>query len=144
MNRIAQNFKIILFLTAVGSVMLVGCQTSKNVPASKTPSNSGIEVKTGAKAAIVGGLEALQRRLNYPSEARQRGIETVVEANVLVTETGKIGKISFDKEYGYGFEEAARRALRQVTFAPGRKNGQPISMFVTIPVKFALPDRSGQ
>jgi TonB family protein len=125
--------------------MLVGCQTSKNVPASKTPSsNSGIEVKTGAKAAIVGGLEALQRRLNYPSEARQRGIETVVEANVLVTETGKVGKISFDKEYGYGFEEAARRALRQVTFAPGRKNGQPISMFVTIPVRFALPDRSGQ
>lgn len=130
----------ISFCFVAFSLIAISCSPSGKVqsPQSPKPESSDLVVKTSTKAAIVGGLKALQNRLNYPSKAKQEGIEAILKAQVLVTKTGKVEKISFDEEYGYGFEEAARQALRRVEFRAGTRNGEPISMFVTIPVKFKL------
>ena len=86
----------------------------------------------------MGGIEALQKKLAYPAKAKQQGIETVLNANVLVNKKGKVEQISFDSDSQHGFEKAAREALRKVTFRAGQRNGEPVNMYITIPVKFEL------
>lgn len=122
------------------SLIAISCSSSGKVqsPQNPKPESSDLVVKTSTKAAIVGGLKALQNKLKYPSKAKQEGIEAILKAQVLVTKTGKVDQISFDENYGYGFEEAARQALRRVEFRAGTRNGEPISMFITIPIKFQL------
>lgn len=114
-----------------------GCKSSKEVQTiGSTDSKPEVVVQTSA--AIVGGREALQKELKYPEKARRNGIETTLMAEVLINKNSKIEQISFDKETEYGFEEAAREALYKVQFRAGERNGEPVNMYITIPVKFEL------
>lgn len=132
-------------LSFITSVFLIaylafspGCKSSGEIQISEETSKSSPKVVIEKSAAIIGGPKALQQKLVYPDEAKEKGIETVVKANVLVNKTGRIETISFDTESEYGFEEAAENALYQVKFKPGERNGKPVNMFVTIPVEFKL------
>lgn len=128
------------FITSLYLIVILalspGCKSSGEIQISEETPNPKVVIEKSA--AIIGGPKALQEKLVYPDEAQEKGIETVIEANVLVNETGKIETISFDTETEYGFEEAAENALYQVKFKPGERNGKPVSMFVTIPVEFKL------
>ena len=118
-------------------LLCISCQTAENT---QTASGYGPNPKvvTATKAAIIGGQKALQKKLAYPPEAKKKGVETTLHANVLINKKGKIDQISFDEESGYGFEEAARQALQKVSYRAGQRNGKPVNMFVTIPVVFKL------
>lgn len=130
------------FLSSVAVIsfavlLFANCKSSKEVQEIKS-TDTKPEVVVETSAAIVGSLEALQRELNYPQEAKNKGIETTLIAKVLVNKNGKVEQISFEKEMGYGFEDAAREALHAVTFKAGERNGKSVNMFITIPVKFEL------
>lgn len=126
----------------VTSAFLLVCCSSSN----KTHSSGNVEIDSGDDVkviveklpAIVGGRKALQKKLVYPKAAKENGIEAVLNAKVSVSKTGKIEDIAFDSEYEYGLKEAATNALHQVEFKPGMRNGEPIRMVTTIPVKFEL------
>lgn len=125
----------------ISILFFVGCGSSKKVHSSgnvEIESGDDVQVIVEKLPAIVGGQEALQQKLVYPKTAVENGIEAVLRAKVSVSKTGRIENIAFDLTYGYGLEEAATNALRQVKFKPGMRNGKPIRMVVTIPVKFEL------
>lgn len=130
--------KIFLGVIATFFLYLVGCSPSEKMQPPEISEEGNPQVVVKKSAAIIGGLPALQEQLVYPEEARKKGVETVLEANVLVNEQGKVEKISFDRETEYDFEEAAENALYRVEFTPGEENGEPVRMFVTIPVEFSL------
>ncbi len=125
----------------ISALLLVCCSSSK-----KAHSSGNVEIESGDNVqviieelpAIIGGQEALEQKLVYPKDAKENGIEAVLDAKVSVSKTGKIENIAFDSEYGYGLENAAANALRRVDFKPGVRNGKPIRMVITIPVKFEL------
>lgn len=125
----------------ISILLFVGCGSSEKVHSSgnvEIDSGNDVQVIVEKLPAIVGGQETLQQKLVYPKTALENGIEAVLRAKVSVSKTGRIENIAFDSEYGYGLEEAATNALRQVKFKPGMRNGKPIRMVVTIPVKFEL------
>lgn len=130
------------FITSLYLIVILalspGCKSPGEIQISEETPKNKPKVVIEKSAAIIGGPKALQEKLVYPDEAKEKGIETIIEANVLVNETGKVETISFDTETEYGFEEAAENALYQVRFKPGERNGKPVSMFVTIPVEFKL------
>ncbi len=126
------------FYLVAFSFFLISCSTSKKVESPQISSESKPKVVIEKSAAIIGGQTALQQKLVYPDEARRDGVETVLDAKVLVDQNGKIEQVSFDRETEYNFEEAAENALYQVEFTPGERNGQAVRMFVTIPVEFKL------
>jgi TonB family protein len=125
------------YIVPLTIVFFSSCNTSKKVQSIET-TKSNPEIVVETKAAIIGGLAALQNELDYPRKAREKGVETILKANILVNKKGEIERISFDKKTEYGFEKAARSALHRVQFKAGERNGVPINMFITIPVKFEL------
>lgn len=118
-------------------LFLGGCSSSKEIQIIESTETKP-EVVVETKAAIVGGLNALQKVLEHPPKAKKEEVETVLMAEVLVNKNSKVEQISFDKETEYGFEDAARNALHRVQFRAGERNGKPVNMYITIPVKFEL------
>jgi len=89
---------------------------------------------------IVGGMAELLHRLDYPSVARKSGVECTVVAKVLVDKDGiskdvQILKVS---TAGFGFEEKAIEALKEVNWKPAKQRDRNVSAWVAIPVKFQL------
>ena len=75
----------------------------------------------------------------YPLSARRRGYEGTVKLRVLVLKSGKVGNLEIEQPSGYSIlDNAAVEAVEKWIFIPGRKNGTPVSSWVTVPVKFRL------
>jgi TonB family protein len=75
----------------------------------------------------------------YPMLARRKGYEGTILLRVFVLESGGVGKVELEKSSGYEIlDESALKAVREWVFMPGKKNGEPIPSWVTIPIKFQL------
>jgi TonB family protein len=75
----------------------------------------------------------------YPMLARRKGYEGTILLRVFVLESGGVGKIELEKSSGYEIlDESALKAVKKWVFVPGKKNGQPIPTWVTVPITFQL------
>lgn len=75
----------------------------------------------------------------YPMLARRKGYEGTILLRVLVLKSGGVGKVELEKSSGYEIlDESALKAVKGWVFLPGKKNGQPIPSWVTVPIKFQL------
>lgn len=75
----------------------------------------------------------------YPSKAKRRGYQGIVHLSALISEKGKINELKLFKSSGHELlDRQAMNAVRVWSFEPGRVNGLPEPMWVTIPVKFSL------
>lgn len=76
---------------------------------------------------------------NYPSTARRRGYQGTVTLEVMVTESGSVQKINIFKSSGYTvLDKAAIKAVKNWGFSPATRFGNPMAMWVKIPVQFVL------
>ena len=79
----------------------------------------------------------------YPDAARRQRQEGTVSLRVLVSANGQASQVVLAGSSGVSsLDQAALRAVRRWRFKPARQNGQPISAWVRVPVRFTL-DRSG-
>lgn len=62
----------------------------------------------------------------YTTKAREKGIEGKVILNALFGRDGKVKDILFENKLGYGLDESALAAAKQIIFEPARVGGQPI------------------
>ena len=75
----------------------------------------------------------------YPMLARRKGYEGTILLRVFVVESGGVGEVELEKSSGYEIlDESALKAVKEWVFIPGKKNGEPISSWVTVPIKFQL------
>jgi protein TonB len=75
----------------------------------------------------------------YPATARRRGYQGTVTLEVLVTESGTVQKIKiFESSGSPVLDNAAITAVTNWFFSPATRMGQPIAMWVMIPVQFIL------
>ena len=90
----------------------------------------------GGEAAL---LKYLSSHINYPPMAAESNIQGRVVVQFVVDKTGKVGEVtvirSVDKELD---REAVRVCKSLPKFVPGRQNGQPVSVWYTLPVTFKL------
>jgi protein TonB len=73
----------------------------------------------------------------YPEAARATGQEARVVLKVVVEKTGRVGRIQVLKGEE-PFIAAAIAAVKTWKFTPAMLDGQPIAIFLTVPVKFSL------
>ena len=79
----------------------------------------------------------------YPSVARIRGYEGIVLLSVEIFANGRVGSLMVKKSSGYNvLDESAREAVSTWKFEPGRKLGNPVTMWVDVPVKFVLKNNN--
>lgn len=75
-------------------------------------------------------------RPDYPSEAEQANITATVEASVVFGRNGAVGAVEITRWAGFGLENAAERAIRQLKFKPATRDGRPISVIGTVQYNF--------
>lgn len=79
----------------------------------------------------------------YPWIARLRGYEGVVLLSAEIYADGKVGNLKLKKSSGFAvLDRSALEAVKTWEFEPGRRMGNPISMWVDVPVKFILRDNA--
>lgn len=76
----------------------------------------------------------------YPLDLKRRGISGHVYANCLVDETGRVQDARVIDASDQAFSQAALAALQSWTFTPAHRNGTPIAIRVSVPIKFELAD----
>ena len=74
----------------------------------------------------------------YTQEGRAKKIEGEVLLQVVFTAQGEVKVQSVLRGLGYGLDESAENAARQIKFRPAEKNGQPIDSAAVIHIVFEL------
>ncbi len=84
-------------------------------------------------------LAALQKKVEYPDVARRAGIEGKVIVRVLVDKNGRVIKTKVWQSDSELLNEAAVKAVEEHgVFTPGIQNGEPVTCWVSIPIRFRL------
>jgi TonB family protein len=86
----------------------------------------------------VGGMESLQKRVFYPSEAKKRKVEGIVKILAYIDEYGVVEKAEVSEGLGYGTDEAAKQTVFYTKFKPGLLRGKPVKVQMIVPVEFKL------
>lgn len=87
-------------------------------------------------------LKFIYNQIQYPQEAREKEIQGRVIASFVVNKSGKLDEIKVLRGIGGGCDEEVIRILDlmndQITWTPGRQDGQDVNVQYILPVKFEL------
>lgn len=86
----------------------------------------------------VGGMYSIQEKITYPEIAKRAGLQGKVLIVAFIDENGNVSHTKVVKGLGGGIDEMASDAVRKTKFNPGRQNGKPVKVQVTIPIVFKL------
>ncbi len=87
---------------------------------------------------IKGGITALLKYVQYPEEAKKKGIEGKVYVSVLIDENGHVVEARSVKEANPLLIEAALKAVKQTQFVPGKEKGKKVKVQILMPITFKL------
>ncbi len=85
-----------------------------------------------------GGIEAIQKKIIYPTNARRDKVEGKVIIKAFIDESGSVRRAEIIKGIGSGCDEAAIAAVMGSRFRPGRMNGKVVKVQLTISLVFKL------
>ncbi len=86
----------------------------------------------------VDGYTAMFKKIEYPSMARNSGIEGKLYLLVYVNEQGGVDDIKVVKSLGAGCDEAAIKVVKDTKFKAGKNGGVAVKVKLSIPVTFKL------
>lgn len=74
----------------------------------------------------------------YPVQLWDQGVEGETVLRIRVTEMGEVDSVEVMESSGHGgLDSAAVEGVRVLGFQPGRRNGQRVRMWATVPVEFS-------
>ena len=77
-------------------------------------------------------------KASYTESARNANVQGTIRLAILLGASGKVERILVLKRLGYGLDEQAIRAARQIKFEPKKKDGLPVSVVVTFDYGFNI------
>ena len=87
---------------------------------------------------MIGGQQALYEVLRYPDAALRNGIQGRVVLQFELYEDGSVHNIEVLQSAGNLLDKAAIRALGQMKYKPGVRDGEYVKMEMTTPVIFRI------
>ncbi len=106
-------------------------------PASGDPPHSVYRVGNGVSAPVL----VQKREPEYSEEARRSRYQGTVQLYVEIDPTGKPTNIRVLRPLGMGLNEKAIEAVKEWTFKPGAKDGNPVTVAANIEINFRLLSR---
>jgi protein TonB len=77
--------------------------------------------------------------LAYPELARRGGIQGTTVLRVHVLADGSVGKVELERSAGHSdLDAAATDAVRRWRFEPAHRSGEPVDVWVLLPIRFTL------
>jgi len=104
----------------------------------KTASDSDVFLVVEKMPQLIGGMQSLASRIEYPEKARKEGIEGKVIVQFIVDEHGNVTDPQVVKSIGHGFDQAALKAVRELKFTPGTQRGKAVKVQYSLPINFKL------
>jgi len=89
-------------------------------------------------AGVTQPVVIFQVQPQYTAEAKQARIRGTVIVSVTVREDGTVKVERVVQSLGFGLDEASTAAVEQWKFIPGKKDGQPVAVTVSISMHFGL------
>ncbi len=84
-------------------------------------------------------MKYIKENLKYPQEAFDNKIEGTVPVKFVVENDGSIGQVLVLEDPGYGMAEEAIILMKGMPlWKPGRQKGQPIRVWLSVPIVFKL------
>jgi TonB family protein len=74
----------------------------------------------------------------YTPEMLANNIEGVINVKVLIDIDGKVKEATALNDLGFGSAEAARKACFDAQFEPAMRDGGPVAVWITIPIRFEI------
>jgi periplasmic protein TonB len=75
----------------------------------------------------------------YPEELWDAGVEGRTVLRIHITEQGGVDSAAVESSSGYpAFDSAALAQSGELRFQPARRDGEPVSKWVLLPVEFAI------
>jgi periplasmic protein TonB len=92
-----------------------------------------------------GGQEALMKFLQdnivYPEEAKKSGFQGKVFISFVIDELGVVRESRIARGVNPDLDKEALRVVKLLPeWVPGKKEGKPVKVEMTLPIKFALDD----
>lgn len=117
-------------------------QRGKEPPAAGTPpsnaTNGGSQEPPEIPVDVM--PKVIKALVDYPEEARDRGEQGIVRVKALVGKDGRVTEASVDTAQPVSdvLAKAAVAAVKQWTFEPGKQKGEPVAVWIVVPVNFKL------
>lgn len=88
-------------------------------------------------------LKFLSDNIQYPPQAAENGTEGKVVVQFVIEKDGHVGDAKIVRGAGEEFNQEAIRVCQSLPkFTPGRKDGQPVRVWFTVPVTFKIPENT--
>jgi periplasmic protein TonB len=87
---------------------------------------------------LIGGMQALQREVQYPERAIRANIQGRVYVQFIVNEKGEVENPQVIRGIGGGCDEEAIRVVKMAQFTPGMQRGRPVRVQYNLPVIFMI------
>ena len=82
--------------------------------------------------------DEIRNKIVYPPLANKQGIEGIVYLELYIDQRGELKNVVVLKDPGYGFADAALKAIEGIKCAPAKANGIPVAVRYRYPIRFTL------
>lgn len=87
-------------------------------------------------------LKWIAEHVKYPETAQESNIQGRVVVQFVVTKTGSIGKVKIVRSVDPDLDKEAVRVIKSLPrFYPGKVNGKPVNVWMTLPISFKLQEK---
>lgn len=86
----------------------------------------------------VGGLPAIYKLIEYPSMAKNIGVQGKVYVLAFINKDGTVDDVKVIKGIGAGCDEATVEAIKKTKFIPGELGGKPSKVKMSLQIIFKL------
>jgi len=76
----------------------------------------------------------------YPPRLKVEGASGVVAVTIVIDETGTVTSCKVAKSTRDEFNDAAVEAVQKWKFKPAQKDGAPVKIKVTVPIRFSIEE----
>ena len=84
-------------------------------------------------------IKYLSQNIQYPPEAAKNNVQGRVILQFVVDKTGQVGEVKILRSVSEELDAEAVRVVKTLPkFEPGRQDGQPVSVWYTLPVSFNI------
>ncbi len=86
----------------------------------------------------IGGMKAIYKKISYPKQAKENGIEGTVLIRTYIDRDGEVLNAELVEGIGFGCDESARLSIFYHRFKPGLQRGQRVKVQLDVLVEFKL------
>ena len=111
--------------------------------AQKTVDNAIVDVPASYPGGELAVLKSLAENLVYPTVAVEKNLQGTVVLKFRIDESGLVDTLNIKVEKSLSLEcdQAAKNAVKKLDrFVPAKNQGQPVSVWFRIPVRFRVQE----